>query len=90
MQNRGHAAEYGLAMKTEECRRLQEQQKALSALVSTLEADLGTTTASVSDARRMVTENWQAMREQKAWVGRAMIKEEQLIGKHPALSLLLA
>lgn len=73
-------------MKTEECKRLQEQQNALSALVSTLEADLSTTTASVTNARSMVSENWQAMKEQKAWMEKAMIKEEQLIGKHPVLS----
>ena len=68
-------------MKTEECKRLQEQQTAFSALVSTLEADLSATNASMSDVRSMVMENSHAMTEQKAWIQKAMVREEQLVGE---------
>ena len=68
-------------MKTEECKRLQEQQTAFSALVSTLEADLSAANASMSDVRSMVMENSHAMKEQKAWIQKSMVREEHLVGK---------
>ena len=87
MQEKCREADYDLAMKTEECKRLQEQQNAFSALVSTLEADLGTATASMSDARNMVMGNRQAMKEQKSWIQGAIIREEEVIRKYPASNI---
>ncbi len=83
VQERCHAAEYSLAMKTEECKRLQEQQTAFAALVSTLEADLSAANGSMTDVRSMVMENSHAMKEQKAWIQQAMVREERLVGERP-------
>ncbi|CAL5220731.1 g2789 [Coccomyxa viridis] len=77
-------------MKTEECKRLQEQQTAFSALVSTLEADLSAANASMSDVRSMVMENSHAMKEQKAWIQKSMVREEHLVEKLDELVAALA
>lgn len=84
MQEKCRKAEYGLMSKTEECKRLQEQQKALSALMGTLEAELSTANASLSEARNMVTDNRQAMSKHKSWLQTILVKEELLLGEHLA------
>ena len=82
-QEERRKAGFDLRTKTNDCQHLQEQQKALSALMASLEAELSAANASLLEARSLATDNRQGLQKHKTWMQNLLVKEEVLLGEPP-------
>ena len=80
VQEKCRRAERELALKTEECRRLQEQQKNFAALMGALEAEHRRVNASLLEGRKLVKGNRLVVSKQTSWLQSLVVKEELLLG----------
>ena len=80
VQEKCRRAERELALKTEECKRLQEQQKTFAALMAALEAEHRRMNASLLEGRKLVKGNRLAVSKQTSWLQSLVVKEELLLG----------
>ena len=80
VQEKCRWAERELALKTEECKRLQEQHKTFAALMGALEAEHRRINASLLEGRKLVKGNRLVVSKQTSWLQSLVVKEELLLG----------
>ena len=80
VQENCRRTEHELALKTEECKRLQEQQKTFAALMGALEAEHRKMNTSLMEGRKLVKGNRLVVSKQTSWLQSLVVKEELLLG----------
>lgn len=80
VQEKCRRAERELALKTEECKGLQEQHKTFAALMGALEAEHRRLNASLLEGRKLVKGNRLIVSKQTSWLQSLVVKEELLLG----------
>ena len=80
VQEKCRRTERELALKTEECKRLQEQHKSFAALMGALEAEHRRINASLLEGRKLVKGNRLVVSKQTSWLQSLVVKEELLLG----------
>ena len=80
VQEKCRRAERELALKTEECKRLQEQHKTFAALMGALEAEHRRMNAFLLEGRKLVKGNRLVVSKHTSWLQSLVVKEEHLLG----------